>query len=65
MKGTASFEYTEAAKHYDITPQEIEIWKKIKQSIGNGHNIEVRKTPDGHLKVLEVQKKNITGSFTL
>lgn len=41
----------------DITPEEITLLRRIKKSVYAGHDIEIRKSPDGTLKVLEVSKR--------
>lgn len=41
----------------DITPEEITLLRRIKKSVYEGHDIEIRKSPDGTLKVLEVSKR--------
>lgn len=44
----------------DVTPEEIILLRQIKRSVYEGHDIEIRKAPEGKLKVLEVSKKNIS-----
>lgn len=43
----------------DVTPEEIALLRQIKISVSKGHDVEIKKAPDGRLKVLEVSKKNI------
>ena len=43
----------------DVTPDDITLLRRIKKSVSEGHDIEIKKTPNGKLKVLEVSKKNI------
>ncbi|MGN1369101.1 MAG: hypothetical protein ACI4WX_09550 [Aristaeellaceae bacterium] len=41
----------------DVTQEEITLLRRIKKSVYAGHDIEIRKSPDGTLKVLEVSKR--------
>lgn len=41
----------------DVTQEDITLLRRIKKSVYAGHDIEIRKSPDGTLKVLEVSKR--------
>ena len=43
----------------DVTLDDLILFRQIKKSVQEGHDVEIRKAPDGRLKVLEVSKKNI------
>lgn len=43
----------------DVTPDDITLLRRIKKSVNAGHDVEIKKAPDGKLKVLEVSKKYI------
>ena len=60
MRTSTVFEFSKPATS-DISIQEVEIWRRIKHSLESGHDIEIKRLPDGRLKVLEIQKKNIIG----
>jgi len=44
----------------DVTPDDITLLRRIKKSVNDGHDVEIKKAPDGKLKVLEVSKKYIS-----
>lgn len=47
---------TATPKYPSMTPYEVNLWHLIKKSTDAGHDVEVKKAPDGSLKVLTVKK---------
>lgn len=43
-----------------LTARDFDTLLSIKDSVAGGHDVEVRGTPDGSLRVLEITRKNIS-----
>lgn len=76
QRGEASARYVSGATEMDLiripqakicryrgrvlTKHDFDALLSIKDSVEGGHDVEVRGTPDGSLKVLEITRKNIS-----
>jgi len=60
MRDYPKVAHNEVKDDQEADPDDIKLVKHIRRIVEDGHDIEIRKAPDGSLKVLEVRKKYVS-----